>query len=155
MHTGMAVCEQSRNRTDKWGKYLSLVVIEHDTCCAALCMTHPTPPPPPLLPPPFLPFSHFFLQELALDAVTTVAVDIAPGKKEIDTKQYAKVEKIPGGRIEDSCVLRGVMFNKDLVAPGKMRRRIENPRVILLDSPLEYKKGENQTNVEIMKEEDW
>ncbi|GJP37135.1 hypothetical protein CLOM_g12351 [Closterium sp. NIES-68] len=94
------------------------------------------------------------MAELALDAVTTVAVDVA-GRKEIDIKQYAKVEKVPGGRIEDSAVLRGVMFNKDVVTPGKMRRRIENPRVILLDSPLEYKKGENQTNVELLKEEDW
>ncbi|CAI5522057.1 unnamed protein product [Closterium sp. Naga37s-1] len=94
------------------------------------------------------------MAELALDAVTTVAVEVG-GRKEIDIKQYAKVEKVPGGRIEDSAVLRGVMFNKDVVAPGKMRRRIENPRVVLLDSPLEYKKGENQTNVELLKEEDW
>lgn len=38
-------------------------------------------------------------------------------------------------------VLDGVMFNKD-VTHSKMRRRIENPRVLLLDCPLEYKKGE-------------
>ena len=47
------------------------------------------------------------------------------------------------------------MFNKDVVAPQRMKRRIENPRILLLDCPLEYKKGENQTNVEITKEEDW
>lgn len=47
------------------------------------------------------------------------------------------------------------MFNKDVVAPGRMRRKIHNPRILLLDCPLEYKKGENQTNVEITKEEDW
>ena len=47
------------------------------------------------------------------------------------------------------------MFNKDVVVPGRMRRRIENPRILLLDCPLEYKKGENQTNVELTKEEDW
>ena len=65
------------------------------------------------------------------------------------------MEKIAGGEIEDCRVLRGVMFNKDVVAPGRMRRRIEKPRILLLDCPLEYKKGENQTNVEITKEEDW
>eukprot|EP00271_Cylindrocystis_brebissonii_P013207 TRINITY_DN32864_c0_g1_i1.p1 TRINITY_DN32864_c0_g1~~TRINITY_DN32864_c0_g1_i1.p1 ORF type:complete len:558 (-),score=131.51 TRINITY_DN32864_c0_g1_i1:673-2346(-) len=95
------------------------------------------------------------MAELALDAVTTVCTDIGGGRREVDIKKYAKVEKIPGGRIEDSRVLQGVMFNKDVVAPGKMRRKILNPRIILLDSPLEYKKGENQTNVELMKEEDW
>jgi len=46
------------------------------------------------------------------------------------------------------------MFNKD-VTHSKMRRRIENPRILLLDCPLEYKKGESQTNVEITDEEDW
>lgn len=52
-------------------------------------------------------------------------------------------------------VLNGVMFQKDVVAPGRMRRKIHKPRILLLDCPLEYKKGENQTNVEIEKEEDW
>ncbi len=46
------------------------------------------------------------------------------------------------------------MFNKDVTHP-KMRRLIKNPRILLLDCPLEYKKGEAQTNVEITNEEDW
>ncbi len=91
---------------------------------------------------------------LALKAVRTVSHDAGGGKKEVDIKRYAKVEKIPGGEIEESRVLDGVMLNKDITHP-KMRRRIENPRVILLDCPLEYKKGESQTNIEISKEEDW
>ena len=49
----------------------------------------------------------------------------------------------------------GVMFQKDVVAPGRMRRKIRRPRILLLDCPLEYKKGENQTNVELTREEDW
>jgi len=73
---------------------------------------------------------------------------------EIDTKRYAKVEKIPGGLIEDCCVLDGVMFNKDVTHP-QMRRLIKNPRVVLLDCTLEYKKGESMTNMEFTKEEDF
>jgi T-complex protein 1 subunit gamma len=73
---------------------------------------------------------------------------------EIDTKRYAKVEKIPGGMLEDSVVLDGVMFNKDITHPG-MRRIVKNPRVVLLDCPLEYKKGESQTNMEMTTEEDF
>ena len=46
------------------------------------------------------------------------------------------------------------MFNKDVTHP-KMRRRIENPRVLLLDCNLEYKKGESQTNIEMLQEEDF
>lgn len=84
--------------------------------------------------------------------------------------------QIPGGTMEDSRVLRGVMLNKDVTHP-KMRRHIEKPRILLLDCNLEYKKGESQvssfnqvfiipyrnvliyflmqTNIEIMKEEDF
>ncbi|RSH90663.1 T-complex protein 1 subunit gamma [Saitozyma podzolica] len=107
---------------------------------------------------------------LALQAVRTVAVTAEAENglvgasndksaaqlniKTVDLKRYARVEKVPGGEIEDSRVLRGVMINKDVTHP-KMRRRIENPRVVLLDCPLEYKKGESQTNIEITREEDW
>ena len=50
--------------------------------------------------------------------------------------------------MSDCAVLKGVMFNKDTVY-SKMQRQIENPCILLLDTPLEYKKGESQTNVEI------
>ncbi|KAG0430201.1 hypothetical protein HPB47_022937 [Ixodes persulcatus] len=91
--------------------------------------------------------------KIALDAVKTVCVE-ENGRKEIDIKRYAKVERIPGGSIEESCVLRGVMLNKDVTHP-KMKRRIEKPRIVLLDCNLEYKKGESQTNIEILREEDF
>lgn len=102
------------------------------------------------------------LVKMALQAVRTVArpssssspMSSYTNKMEVDIKRYAKVEKIPGGEISDSRVLRGVMFNKD-VTHSKMRRRIQNPRILLLDCPLEYKKGETQTNVEITNTEDW
>lgn len=90
---------------------------------------------------------------IALDAVKTVALE-ENGRKEIDIKRYAKVEKIPGGSMEDCTVLSGVMVNKDVTHP-KMKRYIEKPRIVLLDCSLEYKKGESQTNIEIMKEEDF
>lgn len=95
------------------------------------------------------------MADLALEAVQTVRQDLGNGQVEVDVKNYAKIEKIPGGTIEDCRVLKGVMFNKDVVSPGRMRRKIQNPRILLLDCPLEYKKGESQTNVELSKEEDW
>ncbi|ABN64889.2 chaperonin [Scheffersomyces stipitis CBS 6054] len=90
---------------------------------------------------------------LALTAVKTVMIKKGD-YKEIDTKRYVRFEKIPGGEVEDSEVLDGILLNKDVTHP-KMKRHIESPRVILLDCPLEYKKGESQTNIEITKEEDW
>ena len=112
--------------------------------------------------------------ELALKAVKIVRLDISQNvlsihnsgedsssmdlglepKFDIDTKRYVRIEKIPGGEVMDSKVIDGVMLNKDVVHP-KMSRSKENPRVVLLDCPLEYKKGESQTNIEITKEEDW
>jgi len=50
--------------------------------------------------------------------------------------------------------LNGVMLNKDVVH-ARMRRFIENPRIVLLDCNLEYKKGESQTNIEISNETDF
>eukprot|EP01117_Protostelium_nocturnum_P013414 TRINITY_DN49_c0_g2_i1.p1 TRINITY_DN49_c0_g2~~TRINITY_DN49_c0_g2_i1.p1 ORF type:complete len:552 (-),score=208.87 TRINITY_DN49_c0_g2_i1:122-1777(-) len=93
------------------------------------------------------------MTNLALDAV--LAVTIQDGdRKEIDIKRYAKVEKIPGGEITDCRVVSGVMFNKD-VTHAQMRRRIENPRIILLDCPLEYKKAESKFSIEVTSEEHW
>ena len=110
--------------------------------------------------------------EMALQAVLTVAQPVVSSSQsnvglsngstsettmqpmEVDLKRYAKTEKIPGGEMEDCEVLRGVMFNKDTVH-SSMRRKIVNPRILLLDTPLEYKKGESQTNMEITQEEDW
>jgi T-complex protein 1 subunit gamma len=91
--------------------------------------------------------------EMAITAVKKV-VTKRGDYTEVDVKRYVRIEKIPGGELSDCCVLDGVMFNKD-VTHSKMRRRIENPRILLLDCPLEYKKGESQTNVEIMNEEDF
>jgi len=91
--------------------------------------------------------------KIAIQATATVSME-ENGRKEIDIKRYAKVEKVPGGSMEDSRVLKGVMINKDIVHP-KMRRRIEKPRIMLLDCNLEYKKGESQTNIEISAETDF
>ena len=93
------------------------------------------------------------ISDLALKAVNTV-YNKDSKVFDCDIKKYAKVEKIPGGQLSECEVLDGVMINKDVIHP-QMRRRIEKPRVILLDCPLEYKKGESQTNVEFTKETDF
>jgi len=99
------------------------------------------------------------VMNMALEATLRVARELGPATgggviKEVDVKRYAKVEKIPGGEISDCRVLKGVMFNKDVTHP-RMRRRIEKPRILLLDCPLEYKKGESAANVQIEVEQDW
>lgn len=94
------------------------------------------------------------ISDLAIKATKIVHIKTPDGRTEIDLKRYAKVEKIAGGDLSECVVLDGVMLNKDITHP-RMRREIKNPRVLLLDCPLEYKKGESQTNVEVTKESDW
>merc|ERR1740136_408098 len=91
--------------------------------------------------------------KIALKAVRTCQND-QYGRTEIDIKRYAKVEKVPGGDLSDCCVLDGIMINKDVIHP-RMSRKIENPRILLLDCNLEFKKGESQTNIELSKESDF
>jgi len=91
--------------------------------------------------------------QIALKAVKTVTTKDGD-KVEVDIKKWARIEKVPGGSIKDSEVLDGIMVNKD-VTHARMRRRIENPRVVLLDCNLEYKKGESQTSVELSAETDF
>lgn len=92
--------------------------------------------------------------ELALKACRIVLKGTnQTSKLSVEMKRYAKIEKIPGGMMDESRVVQGVMLNKD-ITHSQMRRKIENPRVVLLDCPLEYKKGESQTNLEMSKESD-
>ncbi len=91
------------------------------------------------------------ISNLTIKATKIVMREGAKKKLNLEIKRYAKVEKIPGGSLEESEVLEGVMVNKDITHP-KMRRTIKNPRIILLDCPLEYKKGESQTNMELKTE---
>ncbi|KAL6937097.1 T-complex protein 1 subunit gamma [Hanseniaspora opuntiae] len=91
------------------------------------------------------------LCRLSLDAVRLIKDDV---NETIDIKRYVKVEKIVGGDVSDSKLIKGSILNKDVVHPS-MKRHVKDPKIILLDCPLEYKKGESQTNIEITNESDW
>lgn len=92
--------------------------------------------------------------DLSLKACQVVLSGINnTAKLNVEIKRYAKIEKIPGGSLDECRVLNGVMVNKDITHPS-MRRSIRNPRILLLDCPLEYKKAESQTNMEMSKESD-
>jgi len=91
--------------------------------------------------------------DLALQAVRAISVD-ENGRREVDIKHYCKIEKIPGGEISDSCVIPGVVIEKD-ITHSKMRRKIVNPKIILLDCNLEYKKSQNPVNHKVTDAPDW
>lgn len=91
------------------------------------------------------------IEKLALEAVRNIYVK---GENRCDLKTNMKVEKILGRDFKESEVIDGVIINKDIIHP-QMRRRIEDPRIVILESPLEYKKGESQTNYEFSREKDF
>eukprot|EP00834_Sanchytrium_tribonematis_P002082 NODE_58_length_28395_cov_1.465720.p11 type:complete len:310 gc:universal NODE_58_length_28395_cov_1.465720:25874-26803(+) len=91
--------------------------------------------------------------DIAWKAVNIVKETVF-GETSVEIKRFVRIEKIPGGSLTESRILNGVCLNKDVTHP-KMRREIKNPRIVLLDCTLEYKKGESQTNIEISKEADW
>jgi len=90
------------------------------------------------------------IARLALDAVRLVRTP----EGIVDLVRQVRIERIPGGEFEDSYVMKGVMINKD-VLHSAMSRHIENPKILILDSGLEYRKGESITNIEITGENDY
>ncbi|ELA48141.1 T-complex protein 1, gamma subunit [Vavraia culicis subsp. floridensis] len=68
--------------------------------------------------------------------------------KNCDIKTFVKIEKISGADFSGCEVMDGVIVNKSLIH-SEMRREIRDPRVIVLDTPIEYKKGESKTSYEL------
>ncbi|KAH9387029.1 T-complex protein 1 subunit gamma [Nematocida major] len=81
------------------------------------------------------------LESIAIKAVNMIR------SKSVDIKNI-RVEKVPGGRVEESVVFDGIIVQKSLL-DYTMRKHIENAKVLLIDFPLEYRKGENQMNIEM------
>ncbi len=55
--------------------------------------------------------------DLSIKSVRCIMRGAGNQKLAVDLKRYAKVEKIPGGLLEECCVLDGVMLNKDVTHP--------------------------------------
>jgi T-complex protein 1 subunit gamma len=72
----------------------------------------------------------------------------------LQIKEFIKIEKITGGQIENSRVLSGILIAKDVSHP-KMRRFILNPKILLLDCHVDFKKGESKLSLEITDESKW
>ncbi|CAL6080458.1 TCP-1_chaperonin subunit gamma [Hexamita inflata] len=93
------------------------------------------------------------LCNMAFEAVSIVARQLKIGATDIDIKKYARVEKIPGGSVEDCQIVQGIIMNKDIIHP-EMPKYIKNPRIVILDCPLEYKKVNSMLNVELQNGQD-
>ena len=86
------------------------------------------------------------LSQLTVDAVC--AIVRKEGDKIIADTKKVKVEKRAGGSIKDSILIDGVLIDKERVHPN-MPERVENPKILLLSVPIEYKKTESKSEIKI------
>jgi archaeal chaperonin len=86
------------------------------------------------------------LSEIAVDAVLTVA-NRSQEQSKVDI-DYIKVEKKPGGSVEDTSLIRGLVMDKEIVHAG-MPRSIQNAKIAIVSSPLEIEKTEFDAKINI------
>ncbi|KAM0680714.1 T-complex protein 1 subunit gamma [Glugoides intestinalis] len=91
------------------------------------------------------------IPQLALSAAQIIRENSEEAK--IDIKNNIKIEKILGS-FEESEIINGIVIEKDLVH-SQMRKNIENPKILLLDCSLEYRKGESVTSMELSGKDDF
>ncbi|CAG4946546.1 unnamed protein product, partial [Parnassius apollo] len=76
---------------------------------------------------------------------------------DIDVRNYVQVKKVPGGSVQDSCVIHGVVLTKNVAHRG-MPQEIANPTVLLLDCSIAYQRVEGKlTSLEplLMQEQEY
>jgi len=86
------------------------------------------------------------LAEIAVKAVKMIASE-SNGKIEVNT-DYVKIEKRQGGSVEDTELVDGIVLDKEVVHPG-MPKKVENAKILLLDSALEVKETEIDAKIRI------
>lgn len=87
-------------------------------------------------------FSKEFLSDLLLETVNLIREE-----NEVD-KNKIKIIKSTGGNIEDSEIVKGVVLDKEPCSVN-MPNVIENPKVLLVDFPLEPRELETDAKVNI------
>ncbi|KAI5160117.1 T-complex protein 1 subunit gamma [Nematocida ausubeli] len=93
-----------------------------------------------------------YIADLDLEGIALQSVNMIRDKNNEVNIKNIRIEKVPGGKLSDSMVFDGVIVQKSLL-DYTMRRKIENAKVLLIDFPLEYRKGENQMNIEMHESE--
>ncbi|XP_060077952.1 1-phosphatidylinositol 3-phosphate 5-kinase-like [Ylistrum balloti] len=69
--------------------------------------------------------------------------DIKHSGDHMDIRRYIKFKKIPGGNKEQTCVIHGLIFTKN-VAHKKMAQQLRDPTILLLKGSIEYQRVESK-----------
>jgi len=86
------------------------------------------------------------LAELCVQAVKQITEE--ENNKLVADIDNIKVEKKSGGSSVDSQLIRGIIIDKEVVHPG-MPKRVENPKIALLNCALEVKETETDAEIRI------
>ena len=86
------------------------------------------------------------LSKIVVDAVLSIATK--KGDKYSVDLENIKVEKKPGGSIDDTQIIQGIVLDKEIVHSG-MPTRIENAKIALINSALEIAKTEMSAEIRI------
>jgi thermosome len=87
-----------------------------------------------------------YVADIAVRAVLQVAEKFGTqNRADIDD---IKIEKKPGGSLNDTILIQGVLLDKEVVHPG-MPRRVERSKIVLLNCPLEVEKTEFDSKLNI------
>jgi thermosome len=91
------------------------------------------------------------LADLAVKAILAVAEkagDAGGNHYMVVDLDNVKVQKKPGGAMRESRLIDGIIVDKEIAHP-EMPARIENARILLLNSPLEIEKTEFEAKISI------
>jgi archaeal chaperonin len=88
-----------------------------------------------------------YLSKIVVDSVLAISDKISADKIKADLDNI-KVEKKPGGSINDTQIIHGIVLDKEVVHGG-MPKRIENAKIALISSPLEVEKTEFDAKLNI------
>ena len=86
------------------------------------------------------------LSKLVVDAILKI-VEIDGDKYSVDLDNL-KVEKKPGGSIDDTSLINGIILDKEVV-PSGMPTKIEKARIALVNAALEVEKTEMSAEIRI------
>ena len=89
--------------------------------------------------------------EIAMDKLAALSVEAAQaiaGFEGKDIEENIKTVMIPGGRIDDSSIIYGIVLEKERTSL-EMPKKIENAKIMLLEGTLEIKKLDTDAKVTI------
>ena len=90
------------------------------------------------------------LAQIAVEAV----LDVADLERKDVNFDHIKVEGKPGGSLENTCLIRGIVIDKDMSHP-QMPKEVRDAKIAVLTCPFEPPKPKTKHKIEITNAEDY